>query len=775
MIAAARLRLAGALALLALGACSPIDTRSFLLIVDRQDRTEEQLRFWVKGSTGTVVEALIDGRPAGRFTTGHAATIDLRPVAEGFHTLRIEGRGARPADPVEARFELFRHLPAVVAVRPPPGLIPTQERLTIEVDFSEPLDPASVSPATTYLSFAGGRDPERTDPALSPDGRTLRLELDRPIPAFETLFIGSLGVTDLGGNPVDLASWPRQGWHVPSLDVDLGTAFPRYARGVVSLPATSRAADVPADLVVRLHANGTTVASFPYPLAGPLTWDTTTVPDGEYELTVRADQVAVSNQPVLLRVDNTPPVVTCRALRSRPGFAEAGECLAVSSTEGLDCRPLNLVPGGQVGSCTSLGPLQEQFACPFLPRPPAPYVEHLDLGEVTDAAGNPPTYVGCTRSVEAWAAPWGEGPLAPAGTALLADEVAVGSAAGNLFIPARRLVLAWVGSAGTPEALRVSAAVCEGATWAEPSLVSSASVPASGLAMGMTSNLDAHLGLASRLAWVERTAGGPGQIQTALLGTGGWSFDLPGPLNLDPSHDAGEPSVASVYGYHFGAAAIAWTEEDGGGQRALVLGSNHFLPWSAISGDLGAVSAPSVSYSEFDGLAVSYVETPATGPTQARRVGFQQLPSGAWGLVRSEPPLGVDPSAATGQPSTVVSLGTVRAWVEGGRVLARMAPSNGVLGDAVVLNADAARTARSPVAFHDDGRSGVAFIEETPSGDQIRVRVLEDGAWRLLAVPANAGVPGPVRQLRASSGFTSGIVLAWIDADGHVRARVGNY
>jgi hypothetical protein len=344
-------------------------------------------------------------------------------------------------------------------------------------------------------------------------------------------------------------------------------------------------------------------------------------------------------------------------------------------------------------------------------------------------------------------------------------------------VAGRALAVGWIPEAPAPDAGRLRAARWSGGAWAQAETLSSAGATASrpaasgGVLGGLGFNFAPHL------AWVERTAGGPGQIHTAAATGGPFQPVRPGPINRHLAHDADEPAIGtSPLGE--GRTVFAWTEADGAGGRAVQALLQADGAWRQVGGEArfdpaGVASAPSWSATHLSAPQITFLESAPGQPSRVRATFAAFLASGDYDWSPSGGMLNADLGASAADPTSTGY--TLVAWAEGGTVYARGALNRPFefLEHPVPLNADPAEVAREPQAYAG-AYWGVAFVEETPQGDQIRLQVLDEDGWHLVDGALNEGVPGPVRSLRVA-GTARGAVVAWLDAAGHLYLRFANF
>lgn len=180
------------------------------------------------------------------------------PLAAGAAATFTTGAGADAAPP------------AVVSVLPPDGATNVPLSTTIEVTFSEPIQPASVNAATTFTLTGGGvSGPIPGGFAFSADQRVVTFTPNFPLFAAQTFFVTLSGIEDAAGNRI----------------ADTGSAFTTEVGSGPSVVPTLAAA-FPTDSI--LYANGKTTAKIRIPYV--LDADGALVPDGTL--------VAVTAEPI---------------------------------------------------------------------------------------------------------------------------------------------------------------------------------------------------------------------------------------------------------------------------------------------------------------------------------------------------------------------------------------------------------------------------------------------------------------------------------------------
>jgi hypothetical protein len=261
--------------------------------------------------------------------------------------------------------------------------------------------------------------------------------------------------------------------------------------------------------------------------------------------------------------------------------------------------------------------------------------------------------------------------------------------------------------------------------------------------------------------WLERSGAGPRRVFSSLRA---------GPVSAE-----GQDASSVAHGSDPYRELAAWSEPDVAGGRAIrVLDLKYgtapeTLPRLADGAvaDEPAITVRSPGFRPFEREWLAWVEAPPGGIPQLR----------VSSLTTALPELGnADPAVAAAQPAIWQEPGTLAvAWVEGGRVLAR------VLGGAydgpatdfgiATLNADPSRAAREPRFETHPGWWGqpiVYFVEDAGDRDVVRARRWSGSAWEALP-DVSAGFDGRITALSAR--FRT---ITWTDAEGRVWVRECN-
>jgi hypothetical protein len=480
----------------------------------------------------------------------------------------------------------------------------------------------------------------------------------------------------------------------------------------------------------------------------------TSLPDGEYPLSVRAPGYHVSGTLPVIAVDSTPPrLLGCAPETSPPHEMSSAECVHLVFTEpvyGATSDARLVVAGTARATEVSFhGTALALRLCPSDTVDPAalPAAETVSLPPLTDGAGNTGAPGSCEpMTLRAWRAIHGA-PLAGIEAAevafpdyfceLWADVVAISpqDVTGGGKVRAWRLA-----AAGGPPRFEV-AETFEGAA----------------------GSVAAEL---SATTWIERVGGGAGLVRTCVP-------PREPALNADTGGDASAPAAWTRLG-----TTVAWSEADpAGGRRIRAVNAMwRSSPWESLGSSPaltpGAVaSEPAVA----QGM-VAWLETPPGGVAQLRAA----VPSAtrAWTLL---PVIAnADPGTDAAEPALSSDEAPGRlfvAWREAALVRVQLIEDGVASGDPAVLNVDPARRARTPkfsriwldLGYFADHY--VYWVEDSPRGDEIWARHWNGSEWELLPGPVNAGDPGT--EVRSFDVHQRSVV--WSDETGAVRLRVAGW
>jgi hypothetical protein len=691
----------------------------------------------VRGRGGSYAQLVLDGKDLGGPIPLNVPTwIDTSRLVDGIHRLRARLDDVPyPVESSERTFALDRAPPHIYS-EPLGGVIESRVPIVAEIraeDAVTGLVDFTVEVDTSVVGDASAR-------VVKVDPRTFRVEASGTLDQVRGVFL-NVRATDAVGNQIAVG-W---GWLAPSFGGGGFYWFDPYRpiRGIVSIRGWIQPSwEVPS--VIDLFAGGIPVAEAPnVGNTWEVSWNTTNVPDGTYHLELGSvgwyprlggPTVAVDNTPPVFQGCTVPPEFSGAVSVHAPVSPAANETL----TWGGDVPEMR-IDGTSVG-VTSCGTGYDQGWCTVAGvQVPAVLDVFFPEGTETDLAGNPMPAGQCTLPLPEWVTPAGSGAMRFGGVTLEAAAATVDVTTG---LPQPAFV-AWIPSpaaAGAGE-LMVNGEIMN----VEP---------------GSTAS-DPQLGSWGSLAWIERAAGGPGHVYFhAAFGAG-----ATGPLNAAANREARDLAIARSDT----SEEIAWTEDTPQGGRIIWTSVGAGGAYGPVTDDPSVVTeAPAVdSYRR-----VAYVER-AAGGANLVWVRVPRADGSGWDPLGGIP-MNRDLAQAAGEPTIVsTSSTTIVAWTEAGQVLAREW-TGAAWGDPVVLNADAARPARAPrfqgTWWPDD--VWLVFVEDTASGEQIRARRFEGGAWRLIDSPVNAGVPGPVATLSVHQDAPLSVV--WTDLAGRVYLRSYN-
>jgi len=201
-------------------------------------------------STGAVV-VKVDG-----ITVGKVSGDNLDTIPDGTHVLRVEATNAAGhLGYAESTFTVDSTPPAVSSITPADKSGNAPVRTSILVQFSEPIDPASVTAGSVSLTTGAVQVPG--DIRLGADGRSLIFKpQDKLAYAAGYTFTLKSGTRDMTGNsrPDDMVTtfstpmagpdlsgyWPMDGdWHDYSTNANNGTAYGAASFSSGRVPGTS--------------------------------------------------------------------------------------------------------------------------------------------------------------------------------------------------------------------------------------------------------------------------------------------------------------------------------------------------------------------------------------------------------------------------------------------------------------------------------------------------------------------------------------------------------
>ncbi len=721
----------------------------------------------VNGSFDTFTVQVGDTLLDGTFPANQTLLVPLQSAfPDGTYRLVVRAREGTVPRSAE-RTLVVDHKPLTWSVTPAPGRVTSGEPFTIAVTFSRPLVPSSVTPSSARVGNL--YEPSLSPPVLSSDARTVSFTLPSSLDVLGSVSV-FLEVTP-AGSPY-WQSFAFGPWFALGVTVVVSQPLDGQAtNGVITFSATASGELPPS---AELLAGDMVVAALGPP-PWNVDWDTSTVPEGTYQLSLRSRgyHFSVSSSSSgfpRVTVDRTPPtIVRCGPQYSRLDDVPIRECVVVEFSEAVAGDPPDLLWGG-----VSRGvwwtyyypsPWEQRgyVACPIgtaIDPAVLPITQTVSLPPQKDAAGNPAGPNTCPQmTLPPWRRPWGEGPLVTAQGTLTVGEIVL-----------------YAHSSGQDESATLLAIPPAGAATAGAVELWSSSAP-SPWTLGRTLNVESSA--ASDLGtgvWVEKLGGGPGHVYRI-------DNDPPGPLNHDPAQDARNPSASLL---DWGVDAVAWSEELPSGGRAIFVKKRQssFPTWydeggPPLSVPTAVADEPSVgptyqgAFSGVANLLLAWIETaPGSQPQVRAALGDDRHtipPVTTW--VAFPQVANVDTSQAAAEPSGWLGDWSgdpaAVAWREGGKVFARHSQSGWTAAE---LNVDPASTARLPRLDRGAARAIVYWVEASAGGDQIWARRWDGSTWALLPGPLNAGIPGAVQRLDAAAG-----TVVWLDDAGAVYFRVANF
>jgi hypothetical protein len=628
--------------------------------------------------------------------------------------------------------------PATFTVSPPGGIYVSTAPFVVTLDFDEPLDPVSVSPATVRLERVAAVWPPAPPAPEEPVPATVTLSPDRQ----RIVLAAASPLTDLGDvelvtqvrDNVGFLTWSRgPRWHAPSLGVHLLMPFPVVGGVIVLTGQWSTGAPERVNVLV----DGSLIGQMRRD--GSLPWDTRLWIDGEHE--VRLDipgYVPTVSQRVT--VDNTPPhVLSCTPQFTAPDDASVRDSVAVVFSECV-CQWQRCYPA----RCD-----------PLLVSPPldlaVPSAYRFTFAGVMDAAGNDvPPWESCSVDYPAWRKPWGTSALVWEG---MASPVDLRFLLARILPDVADFLYIGPAPASGPASVRRVGSQAPGPWTLDPS-------PLNTNSLGPVPELRTTYGTA---VWVEAENDGSWTIRHwGGQGTPGF-----GP-SVTIARLAGPLELARLQS---GEGLFGWVETSGTGVRQVraALGTDPVGAWvvsppANVASDADA-GAPSLTQSPE--VVVAFVETPPGGVAQLRVRRWEGGATGQW--VSLGDVLNRDPGLPASEPSVGWNGFISVAWVEGNRVLARRMGAAGTWSPPEELNADPGNPARSPRLM---GADYLAFVESGPGADRFEMRrwVWSDwttGAWRALT-------PLPATGQVAAWDARWPMAVVWTDTSGGPYLRVYN-
>jgi hypothetical protein len=181
-------------------------------------------------------------------------------IAEVGDTLQLEITGEAGVLSLASMMVPFFRVPVVVRTEPPRRKVAVLLNVVLDIVFSEPMAPSTITPETIFLEALGARVEGSVQP--SPDGLRAAFQPAADLtPLTEHILLITTGATDLAGSPLE----EEVVVEFTTIDTTLAIAFTRADdSGIMGL--------------WRINADGTGMAPFHFTTAGPAhpTWS----PDG---------------------------------------------------------------------------------------------------------------------------------------------------------------------------------------------------------------------------------------------------------------------------------------------------------------------------------------------------------------------------------------------------------------------------------------------------------------------------------------------------------------
>jgi len=731
-------RLAPAALLAALAGCVLSDSGDLTLLPEGTLPGGAWVSLEVRGPVRRIALELDGERLPGTFPANVPLDVTLDPgLREGNHTLVARALDGSAPRSVERTLRVRRGRELVTSVEPPDGGYAATDPITdaplvVEVRFARPL---AATRSVQEAAFAG----LPTVITVLPDGHTLRAALAQSL---DRLGEVTLEVPPTVVDPPAHAGWTFRWTRLAGKASTFAwRTASQSTRGTVALRMEPLSGDPPT--YVELTSGARVIGRLTAAGDWALDWDTTTVPEGAYllEATPQGDSdLTIEGGPPRIQVDRTPAgLVSC---------ADTSDaCFVVRLDEPAHVVAAAVTFGAETASVThgSSSSTAHQL-CPVWSSDPAPLwrSQHLEL-EVEDGVGLRST-IACDRRPPTWIEPYApvEGTFTELAVALRNECYAM--VPWYAEYPGVFAVRAGATDAGRLVRFQLRYDYTT-STWA-----------------GWTSTTLSTDGAAARepsgQTWIESAPGAPGKVFT-----GSTSY---GARNIDPEQDARHPFELLGWG------TAAWSEAADGGGRVIRLPYFPFDPPPPIAGRSAdepaltrwTVPAPTSQnpFDELDWLYAVWLESAPGEPTRLAAARARMRSPPLWEALSTVSSLAEDAQA----PSIWGSAGQqFVAWTEGGRPLVSRSTDGLTFGPPIALEVDPARAARGTVLDPVSPSPTVYWIErDTFGNDLLLSRRFVGGAWQLVTVPVNAGVPGEIRELSVNLGW-----VGWLDAAGRVHLR----
>ena len=727
-------RLAPAALLAALAGCVLSDSGDLTLLPEGTLPGGAWVALEVRGPVRRIALEIDGVRIPGTFPANAPLDVTLDPgLREGDHVLVARALDGSAPRSVERTLRIQRGRELVTSVEPPDRDYAATDPLTdtplvVEVRFTRPL--AAIR-SVQDAAFAG----QPTVITVLPDGHTLRAALAQSL---DRLGEATLVVPPTVVDPPAHAGWTFRWTRLPGKASTFGwRTASQNTRGTVAVRLEPVSGDPPS--YIELTSGARVIGRLTAAGGWALDWDTTTVPEGAYllEAIPQGDSdLTIEGEAPLIQVDRTPAgLVSCADTTAACFLVRLDEeARVVSAAVTFGAETATVSHGSASSTAHQL--------CPAWSSDPAPLwrSQHLEL-EVEDGVGLRST-IACDRRPPIWIEPYApvEGTFTELAVALWNECHA--TVPWYAEYPGVFAVRAGATDAGrlVRFQLRYDYATSSWAGWTSTTL----------------STVGAVAREPSGRTWIEAAPGEPG-----LVFTGATTY---GPRNVDPGQDARRPFELLGWG------TVAWSEAAEGGGRVIRVPYFPFDPPPPIAGrsaDEPALSRWTVGANTAEELDWLYAVWLESAPGEPRRL------AAARARLRSPPlweaiPTIAGLAAEASAPSIWGNAGQqFVAWTEAGRPLVSRSTDGVTFGPPVALGVDPSRAARGTVLDPVSPSPTVYWIErDTFGNDLLLSRRFVDGAWQLVTVPVNAGVPGEIRDLSVNSGW-----VGWLDSQGRAHLR----
>jgi hypothetical protein len=695
--------------------CTLVDRRPELQLLPAGDLVAGLvLTLEVRASGADTARVFLDGEELRQIAVNQRVQLRAVEWAPGRHTLRVRLDGTPYPRELE-RAVIVGAPPPEIRVTSPVGPLNGNVPFDIVVESSEELD---LDPGIAAATAPGGAEVP-IEPSR-PDERTVRIRVPRPIAETGPFRLSGAIRTRYTGYVFPLND---RLWAADRIPVSfVGPAFDSVHRGPVPI-SLSESYPVGGSITVRAACGAVTVDAATVP-AGTrsLTWDPSSVPDGQCTLSASGPGWADAPGPRLYLDRAAPEVKACSSdgnVRHPIRVVVDPEALVPTDLSGVSWTA-RWIGNATTSTFSCVGTCRGAGDARLYMQVPTPTDVTLSVPSLTDPAGNVGPESQCTIAYPGWRPPRGASGRDPT-AGLLGRTVAVSRSSGGVF----GTWLAWIDHEG-----RAWSSVTE-----DDGAVSTAALTAPGAtASEVLAGVLTESGVGN--AWIEGSGGGAGVRWTGLAAGVG----------------AGAPrELASRNG------VLVWIEDDpAGGTRVAYRQASASGVTAYVPSAPGAVaSSPATSGTG----TVAWVER--DGGTARVRV---------WDLAGDPVSFDLDPFADAGN---VDVLAHEIAWEEGGRI-AWSSRGVGPWSPPVVVS-DSAQPARRPRFYRRAGGisdwPSLSWIEQGPTDERpVARRRVGAAEWQDESPGAEIGAV-PLGSLAASGDLGA---FAWVDPAGDVHAVVRN-